>query len=537
MKNYSVDLAHDGKVGLAMAKSGVYGLIVLDVMLPKITGLEICKKIREKGLKTPVIMLTARDTVADKILGIKAGANEYMIKPFSLNALMKKIELLLKESAEGDLEKKKQALGDLVDFVSFEKSTGSGVSVKPLEELNEINRQILDNAPISIITIDKEGNITSANEYFKNFCRTRKDFRRNIFLSEFFIRENLADRYRKLFKNGATVRTENCYEKNSRGEDKYLKITAVPLRDERGEIIGALSMAEDSTKEVLYKNRLQELNRDLEKKVKQRTVQLDLANAELEKVLKLKSLFMADLSHEMRTSLAIMQCNLELAFQQMTFSGVDGAKLEKETFGQIYGEIGRMSGMLADLMFLSNSDSVKNNFKYEKVDLGQKILSVRKALKAMAEEKKLKMDYDGPKKKIELMADENSLEKLLINLVKNAIIYNKRNGWLKIKVAQSKKQVVLSVEDGGIGIAPEHFSDIFERFYRIDKTKARDEGGSGLGLAICKFVALSHGGSIEVASQGLGKGSVFVVKLPREHKTEKILTNSDRKNRIDSSSR
>jgi two-component system phosphate regulon sensor histidine kinase PhoR len=115
------------------------------------------------------------------------------------------------------------------------------------------------------------------------------------------------------------------------------------------------------------------------------------------------------------------------------------------------------------------------------------------------------------------MADENQLEKLLMNLVKNAILYNKDKGWIKVWAEEADDEVLLKVQDGGIGIPKEHLKNIFERFYRVDKARTRNEGGSGLGLAICKMIAEKHGGMIEVKST-VGRGSLFTVHLPRLEK-------------------
>jgi diguanylate cyclase (GGDEF)-like protein/PAS domain S-box-containing protein len=156
--------------------------------------------------------------------------------------------------------------------------------VNKADKSDDINRKILDNAPMSIVTIDKDGLMTSANKYFQNFSRSKNFRHRSIFSSKFFIRENLREDYKRLLSDGTMISRENCYEKNNRGEDKYLKIIAVPLRDKAGNIEGALSMAVDNTEVVLYKNELEKLNRHLEAKVRERTVALEDANRELERL-------------------------------------------------------------------------------------------------------------------------------------------------------------------------------------------------------------------------------------------------------------
>lgn len=96
LEDYQVELAHDGKEGLAKAEATAYELIILDLMLPKIDGLEICKTLREKKIKTPIIMLTARSATGDRALGLDTGADDYITKPFTFEELTARIRVLLR---------------------------------------------------------------------------------------------------------------------------------------------------------------------------------------------------------------------------------------------------------------------------------------------------------------------------------------------------------------------------------------------------------------------------------------------------------
>jgi two-component system phosphate regulon sensor histidine kinase PhoR len=101
----------------------------------------------------------------------------------------------------------------------------------------------------------------------------------------------------------------------------------------------------------------------------------------------------------------------------------------------------------------------------------------------------------------------------VLNLLDNALKYNQPGGQVTLRLSQQDQQAVLEVSDTGIGIPPESVPRIFERFYRVDKGRARDEGGTGLGLAIVKHVVQTHGGQVDVESR-MGKGTTFRVKLP-----------------------
>jgi len=112
MEHYTVEVAYDGHEALELAEVNNYDLIILDIMLPKIDGIEVCKKLREKRIDTPVIMLTARNTVEDRINGLDAGADDYLIKPFAFGELVARIRALLRR--EKTVKTTKLQVGDLV---------------------------------------------------------------------------------------------------------------------------------------------------------------------------------------------------------------------------------------------------------------------------------------------------------------------------------------------------------------------------------------------------------------------------------------
>jgi len=162
------------------------------------------------------------------------------------------------------------------------------------QAFNGLNRQIVDNAPISIIVINKNGVITFANKYYKNISATKNPVGKNIFRMPFFIRENLSNRYKKLLAHGKAFKKDNCVSANSL---EYINILAVPLKNTRGDITGALSMATDVTQIVSAKLELKKVNANLKKTVAERTRQLLETNEKLTKSLGLKSQFISERSN------------------------------------------------------------------------------------------------------------------------------------------------------------------------------------------------------------------------------------------------
>ena len=150
---------------------------------------------------------------------------------------------------------------------------------------------------------------------------------------------------------------------------------------------------------------------------------------------------------------------------------------------------------------------------FEDVDFEEIVHSSLEALKSKVEEKglrvSLKIKEDLPKGR----GDRFLLEQMFINLIDNAVKYTPEGGTIGVQVTQHNSHFGIEVLDSGIGIPKEHIPRIFERFYRVDKTRSRKQGGTGLGLSIVKHIVIMHGGEIQVESE-VGKGSRFIITLP-----------------------
>jgi PAS domain S-box-containing protein len=255
--------------------------------------------------------------------------------------------------------------------------------------------------------------------------------------------------------------------------------------------------------------RVKDLNKNLEEKVRLRTEELKIANQKLEKSIELKSQFIADASHELRTPLTIMKGNLDITL----LDGKAKTKDLKETLKSIDEEVEHMSGILADLMVLTHAGSGKLNIKKTTVNLDNLLKTAAQSMEVLAKEKNIKIEVNT-NGAMNVLIDDNKFLKLLLNLISNAIKYGKEKGWVRLSAENNAEEVQIVVSDNGVGIPEDELPFIFERFYRVNKVRTREKiGGSGLGLAICKSIAEAHGGFIDVKSK-LGEGSQFVIHLP-----------------------
>ena len=217
--------------------------------------------------------------------------------------------------------------------------------------------------------------------------------------------------------------------------------------------------------------------------------------------------FTADASHELRTPLAIMQAEATLALSKER--SPDDYRKSLETISQ---ESDYMSSVIGKLLFLARSDAGKEQLSFEDVELKGLITGLASNIEALAQDKGIKFAVDA-KEELTVSGDKVKLRQLFINILENAVRYTPIAGQISVSLVQKDANAVVAIADTGIGIPPEHLPHIFERFYRVDKARARADGGVGLGLAIAKIIAESHKGKIEVESE-LGKGTTFTISLP-----------------------
>jgi two-component system OmpR family sensor kinase len=218
--------------------------------------------------------------------------------------------------------------------------------------------------------------------------------------------------------------------------------------------------------------------------------------------------FVADASHELRTPVAVIQSMADLALSQEPIPQEYATLLENIT-----AETERLGHLISDLLALARSDEGQTILEQEPVRLDLLTRAVAANAEVLAAEHGITVQV-LPGEAITILGDEARLIQAVMNLLDNAILYTNAGGQVILSVKRKGNQALLTICDTGIGIAPEHLSHIFERFYRVDPVRVRTEGNSsGLGLSIVEWVVQAHGGSIMVESQ-VGQGSTFTVTLP-----------------------
>ena len=216
--------------------------------------------------------------------------------------------------------------------------------------------------------------------------------------------------------------------------------------------------------------------------------------------------FTSDASHELRTPLTIIKGETEV-----TLSRPRDAAVYEDVLGGIGEQSDRLIDLVNSLLLLARADAGEIPVQRGPVDVIAAVDIAFDQLRPLADEHEVTLSVNGQAATI--MADLTLFHQLLFNLLHNAIRHTPAGGSVQVGWSLEREGLRLEVHDTGMGIAAEHLLHIFDRFYRVDVARGRNEGGSGIGLAICRWIVEAHGGSIPVESQ-VGTGSTFTVILP-----------------------
>lgn len=323
---------------------------------------------------------------------------------------------------------------------------------------------ITENMSEGLVLTDIKGNILTHNKGIEKFFGVGEDINGKNILTL-----NRSDVFREIFSDITEKR---------RGEDilslngRYYDMTANPVYDEDGTPCGAVILAVDIT--------------------------------EKEKREKLRREFTANVSHELKTPLTSIS-----GISDMLMNGIVAPEDIKGFAGDINKESARLITLVNDIIKLSELDEGAYSTETdEKVDLLKTAAEVKERLEKIAAKKNVKIAVTG--EDAEITGGESLVFEMIYNLCDNAVKYNKENGNVTVSVGRSEGTPFVTVKDTGIGIPPEYTDRIFERFFRVDKSRSKESGGTGLGLSIVKHIAMSLGADIRVES-AVGKGTEITV--------------------------
>lgn len=325
-----------------------------------------------------------------------------------------------------------------------------------------------------ILAIDQKGLVLFYNTRFELLVSTQKNIAQKK-LWEIFREPEILNIYEKALKQGTPQET-TFVTFTIHQQKKYYSVAVSPLRNKEGDVYGAVGVFHDIS---------------------------DLKAAE-----QMRIDFVANVSHELRTPLTSIKGYAETIQTDLQAN----RKIEKEFLEIILRNSNRLMNLMEDLLDLS---SIESSHQIQKEIISTEDLTTRivSNLQKKIDDKKHKVICDYRAKSV--YADLQRTEQVLINLLDNAIKYSLENGTIEIIWSDEENYTVLKVKDSGSGIAFEHQTRLFERFYRVDKARSREQGGTGLGLAIVKHIMLRHNGTVSVESIP-NQGATFICRFPKE---------------------
>jgi len=272
----------------------------------------------------------------------------------------------------------------------------------------------------------------------------------------------------------------------------HLGVSTSPILDENGEVTSSVHIAKNITERKLAEENLRK------------------ANEKLKEYNQLKDEFVSTASHELRTPLSIIMGAIRLVLDEIPGQIVEE---QRDVLATAMESVKRLCRIVDSLLSISKIESGKLDLRKTVINICELIQDTISNYKSLAQENGLSLDFEIPQKSVEICLDPDKTKEVLINLISNSIKFTPEGGWIKIICTEEDGEVLVSVQDSGVGIAKEDIPKLFDKFTQFDRKAGPGEKGTGLGLAIVKKLVEMHDGQIKVESE-VGQGTIFTISLP-----------------------
>jgi two-component system phosphate regulon sensor histidine kinase PhoR len=463
-EGYEVDWAEDGTLGLAKIQEKPYDLMLVDLMMPGIGGLDLIRKVHDADPEIIIVVITGYATIDTAVEATKRGAYDYLPKPFAPEVLaglvkrgLEKRDLRLeaqrlhheREERLLELAGQKSRLRTIIGCMA------DGVLVANLER-----QLVLWNS--SAVRMLKLSGADTPDQPLTHYLK-------NASIIEAF-QEVLSGKDKDLSMITREIQLED--------PGLVLMAQLAPVRDEGGTLLGAVAVLRDITK--------------------------------LKEIEKLKSQFVSMVAHELRSPLAAIEGWLEVVLS----GAAGGGEAQRQAWlARAKERAHSLLGLVNDLLEINRIEAGKVAQKMEPVRMAEVVQKTVEFFRREAEGKGLSLKVDLPDSLPAVQADRQDMEKLFTNLISNAIKYNVERGSITVEATVDENFIAVRVRDTGLGIPADQLPRIFEDFFRVNDERTSKICGTGLGLTICQRIVDSHFGHIEVESEP-GRGSTFSVYLP-----------------------
>lgn len=466
-EHYRIEAVPDGAAALAVARERRPALVLTDVMMPRLDGFGLLRELRDdvRTRHVPVIMLSARAGEESRVEGMQAGADDYLVKPFGAR------ELLARVSAHLQMARLRREASEAL-------------------QLSHARFEALVNAaPIGIYLVDAQLRIRQVNPRALPVFGIEDLIGRDLAeVMHLLWRPDYAGEIVRRFRH--TLETGVPYFEAERIEERLdckvleyyeWQIHRITLPDGRSGVVCYFS---DISRHVLARQELAEADRR-------------------------KDEFLATLAHELRNPLAPLRNSLQI----LRMPTIDAA-IAKQTREMMERQVHYLVRLVDDLLDVSRVMRGKIELRKERLELATVVARAVETAQPLIEAQRHQLQLDLPADSLPVNADPVRLAQVVGNLLTNAAKYTEANGRICVTARREGNDVILRVRDNGIGIAPDMLPHVFELFVQADHAATRSQGGLGIGLTLVKNLAEMHHGSVAARSDGLGKGSEFVLRLP-----------------------
>jgi PAS domain S-box-containing protein len=450
-----VEVADNGIQGLKMIEKTHFDIILLDLMMPGISGLEVLTDVKSRHPDTVVIVVTGYATLEHSIETMKKGAFDFLSKPFSPDELRAVISKAI------------EFLRTLQD-IATEKSR---------------MRVMINTLSDGVLTTDNQKRIALANPAFLKAigCRKTRVIGHNV--SEFITDTRLLEMIDQAINQPegafAEITDEISMPFSTGKEGVIIGARCIPFRDRLNRNLGSVTLLHDITA--------------------------------LKKVNQLKSNFVSMVAHEIKSPLNSILMQLKVVMDGLAGDLTDK---QKEILQRSSDRITSLTKLSTELLDLSKIESGLINQEREELDLVELIKDQIAGYQDTVDAKSTQLLMKETKKEIYMLGNRTNIEEVISNLISNAIRYSPNGGKITVWADENSDGVVIKISDTGLGIPETDLGNIFDRFYRVKNKDTRYINGTGLGLAIVKSIVEAHHGTIEVQSR-VGEGTCFSIYFPK----------------------
>lgn len=510
---YRIEAVADGAEALSFARQQKPDLILSDVMMPKLDGFELLRGLRADlaTQNVPVIMLSARAGEESRVEGLQAGADDYLVKPFSARELLARVKAhvdlnLMRQEARRQATFLAQASETFIESLDYETTLKSlaRIAVQHLadwcvidivDEKGELRRVAAAHRDSA-----KEQLLIELQQQFPPDWNSTQPSPRVVRTGRSELVEEMTDAL-------ISRRAKNNHHKELLKKIGLTSYMAVALTA-RGNKLGAINLCLSDDNRRYSQDDLK-----LAEEIGRRAA-IAIDNARLYYVAqdanRIKDEFLATVSHELRTPLSAV-----LGWSRLLKTGKLDAKGSEQAVEAIERNARAQVQLIEDLLDISRIISGKLRLDVRAVDMVDVIRAAIDAVRPAADAKNIHIQSGLNQWSDDIvLGDPSRLQQVVWNLLSNAIKFTPMDGQVQITLARINSHLEIKVSDTGQGINPEFLPHIFERFRQADSSTTRQHGGLGLGLAIVRHLVEMHGGEIRVNSAGEGKGATFTVSLP-----------------------